>query len=219
MPLTPAKQHFIKATASQAGIAVDFARYADTAQANQYEIMLMQLADHKRRLKEIKSLEKKAEVKKEILAEYAPYIAGVLDSDAGAQDDVLMTILVWSIDAGSVSDALVLADYALRHGLVTPEQYKRDPATLVAEEIADLAMRDQSSVTIDELVRAEELTREHDMPDEVRAKIHKSLGVAYSETDKTAAVKHLRRALQLNERAGVKKMIEKLERELQQKPN
>lgn len=38
--------------------------------------MLMQLAEHRRRLKQIQSIERKIEVKRQLLPEYAAYIQG-----------------------------------------------------------------------------------------------------------------------------------------------
>jgi len=58
------------------------------------------------------------------------------------------------------------------------------------------------------------LTESEDMPDEVRAKLHKAIGYALNETDKPAALEHLIRALNLHEKVGVKKDIEVLEREI-----
>ena len=51
---------------------------------------------------------------------------GVLQADAGAQDPVLVEVLVWQIDVGNWPRVLELADYALRHQLKMPDQYNRD---------------------------------------------------------------------------------------------
>ena len=52
------------------------------------------------------------------------------------------------------------------------------------------------------------------MPDEVRAKLHKAIGYGLAASDPAKALDHLRRALQLFANVGVKKDIERLEREL-----
>jgi hypothetical protein len=186
-------------------------------QTNQYEIMLIQLAEDKRRLKEIQSFERKAELKAELLPEYAPYVDGVLESDAGVQDDVLMTLMVWRIDAGDLWGALEIGKYAMAHNLVTPEQYKRDTATLLAEEVADYALNkvlsQKETVNPELVLLTQQTTADHDMPDEVRSKLHKAVGVSVADMNHELALTHLNRALELNKNAGVKKLIERIERD------
>ncbi len=64
-----------------------------------------------------------------------------------------------------------------------------------------------------------ELTAAADMPDEVRAKLHKITGLFLRDGgDAAGALAHLQRATQLDCQAGVKKEIERLERELKPKP-
>ncbi|UJB21885.1 phage terminase small subunit [Lysobacter gummosus] len=55
----------------------------------------MQLGEHRRRLKSVQSVERKVEMKRRILPEYAPWIDGVLQGGRGGQDKVLMTVMVW----------------------------------------------------------------------------------------------------------------------------
>ncbi|MBI2382330.1 MAG: terminase endonuclease subunit [Gammaproteobacteria bacterium] len=212
---SPAQAHFMRVTAAQASASAAVGEPLENATG--YELMLAKLAADKRRLKDVQSMERKAEVKREILPEYAPYIEGVLSADSGVQDAVLMTVMVWGIDAGAYDDALVLARYAIKHRLKLPDQYQRTTATLIAEEFADAAKRARDggdALDAAGLFAVEELTRDQDMPDEVRAKLHKEIGLALGEAQKPLALNHLKRAMQLNDKSGVKKDIEKLEREL-----
>lgn len=207
-----ARRHFQRTIAAAAG-AEDPSASVPPAYANQYELMLAQLAEHRRVLHGIQSVERKAEAKRKMLPDYEPWVAGAIDGNSGRQDDVLTTIMVWRIDVGDYPGALTIADYAIAHGLTLPDQYKRDVATLVAEEIADKALSPNADVGIDVLTHVESSTSGRDMPDEVRAKIHKALGLALEKTaDQRAALEHLNRALALNERVGVKKDIERIER-------
>ena len=196
--------------------AVDPAQ--DARASNQYDLMLMQLAEHRRRLKQIQSIERKIEVKRKLLPEYAAYVDGVLESDCGRQDDVLMTVLVWRIDIGDIAGALAIADYAIRHDLQTPDRYERSCACLVAEEVADTAlklMESDTPVAPELIARTIELTAEQDMFDEVRAKLLKASGLCLLKQGQPAqAVEQFKRAVELDERCGVKKLIEITEREL-----
>ena len=69
-------------------------------QGTAYALQLAQWYEFKKRLRDVQSMEGKARMKATMLPELAPYLDGVLAADAGTQDEVLMTALVWSIDAG-----------------------------------------------------------------------------------------------------------------------
>lgn len=220
---SPARRHFIRHTAAAAAAAA--APEAMHPDATVYELHLAQLADHKRTLHAIKSVERKIEQKRKLLPAYDDYVAGVITAGNGVQDDVLVTVMVWRIDTGDIDQALAIADYALAHKLSLPDQYKRDTATVVAEEVAEHALRAMAASTdpapktlIDQLSTAGTLTAGHDMPDEVRAKLHKALGYALRGHDNASALDHLQRAVELDPRVGVKKDIERLQREIKNNP-
>jgi len=209
--MTIARRHYQRTIAAAAG-ANDPSASVPPAYSNQYELMLAQLAEHRRVLHGIQSIERKAEAKRKMLPEYTAWVSGALEGDSGRQDDVLMTIMVWAIDVGDYTTATLIAAYALKHGLTMPDQYKRDAATLVAEEIADAALAPGGAVGGDVLSELSDLTADHDMPDEVRAKLNKAIGLALESTAPQVALEHLNRALALNDRVGAKKDIERIER-------
>lgn len=211
---SPARAHYQQAmAAAQQPENTDHPR--DKNAANAYELMLAKLAGDKRRLKEIQSLELKAALKLTLLPEYADWIAGVLESDNGRQDDVLMTVFVWAVDAGQFATALDIGEYALRHNLVMPDQYQRDVPCVLAEEIADFALKipeDQLLVLHPYLDRAIELTDGKDMPDQVRAKLYKASGYAMRADGELARARaRLVRAFELFDKVGVKKDIERID--------
>ena len=189
--------------------------------ANGYELMLLKLNEDKRQLKKVRSRERKAEMKRLMLPAYLPWVAGVLESGKGAQDAILMTVMIWRLDAGDVPGALEIARYALLHGLVPTDTYKRNStAYLLAEEVADAATRAwtaKEAVDVAPLLATLELTKSEDMPDEVRAKLHKITGYVLRDTGRALdAMEHLKRALQLHQGSGVKKDIERLATQLKQ---
>ena len=214
--LSPARAH-VQAHVAAARAAADAGERIDISLANGYELMLAQLAEHRRQLKQIQSVERKIEHKRKLLPEYTPYIGGALEANRGGQDDVLVTILVWHIDCGQLAAAVPLAAYCLEHGLVMPDHYERSLACIVAEEAAELALRQLAAgeaADVDALEAIQAMTASSDMPDEVRAKLCKALGYALRDESPSAALQHLQRALTLNGKAGVKKEIERLEREI-----
>lgn len=216
MPTSPAKNHFHRAQAAQRQ-SID-APVRDDATA--YELMLAKLAEDRRRLHDVQSIERRADVKRELLPDYAAWVDGALGGDHGVQDDVLMTVMVWRIDVGDLAGALKVAAYAIKHKLAMPDQYKRSTGCLIAEEFADYALRlDAIAPEITEqLQAADELTVNEDMPDQVRAKLLKAVGYGLAQSGDTGhlprALDHLRRALGLHDKVGVKKDIERIEREI-----
>ncbi len=188
------------------------------ADVSRYELMLAKLATDRQRLKAIQSITRKIEVKRELLPEYEAYVAGALESAQGVQDDVLTTVMIWRIDTGDYANALTIATYALKHHLTLPDQYERTLATFVTEQIAEAALSVGESFDLALLTQLAKCTEPHDMPDPVRAKLHKALGIVLQANQPEQALNHYRRALDLAPRCGVKKEIERLERLLTVSP-
>lgn len=181
-----------------------------------YDLMLLQLNEDRRRLKGIQSNVRKAEIKVEVLPKYAAWAEGVLSADGAQQDDVLMYVMLWRVDAGDYAGALAIGRHALKHGWAMPLG-SRTTATVLAEEIADAAKAAILAKTPFDpalLLEALEVVDTHDMPDQSRARLHKSIGWVLTESSPASALNHLKRALQLDEKCGVKKDIEQLERKI-----
>ena len=100
----------------------------------------------------------------------------------------------------------------------SPDQYDRSAPTLIAEEVADTAIKLQEAGTGPSyglLSAYLELLKESDMFDQVHAKLHKAVGrAALAEGFKEPAAEHYRRALELHDKVGIKKELEVLEREI-----
>ncbi|WP_110390697.1 phage terminase small subunit [Rivihabitans pingtungensis] len=216
-PLTPAAAKFQRALAARAsGAPAAGANGAlPEATGTQYELMLAKLLADRRDLKQIQSVERKIEHKRKILPDYTPWVEGVLSAESPRQDDVVMTVLVWRIDVGDYPGALDIASYALRNRLTLPDQYQRSLGCLLVEEISDAALRAIASGQPPDVVAVQaimDMARDEDMPDEVRAKGFKAIGLGLTESDPPAALTALREAMRLHDKCGVKKDIERLER-------
>ena len=212
MSLSPARQHRLRIQAEQAARQGGSVRHAKG-----YDLMLMQLGEDRRRLKGVQSTVKKAEIKQEVLPKYAHWVDGVLAANGAQQDDVLMYVMLWRIDAGDYAGALLIGRHALKHGWVMPQGFNRNVQTLLAEEMADAAKAALLADTPFDaglLLQTLDAVGTLDMPDQSRARLHKSLGWLLREHDPATALNHLKTALQLDERCGVKKDIEQLERQL-----
>ena len=210
---SPARAHFQRVTAAEASASAVSGQPLENC--TQYDLMLLKLAEDRRRLKDIQSMEAKAELKRKLLPDYAPWVEGAISAGKGAQDDVLMTVMLWRIDAGDYSGALDIAEYALPYKLVMPDRYMRTTATTLAEEIADAAKRARDGKQPFDLAilqRCQALTEAEDMHDQVRAKLHKELGLLQEEVDPAAALANLSRAKALHDKVGVVKDIERIEK-------
>ncbi|EDV5512345.1 hypothetical protein YN55_004632, partial [Salmonella enterica subsp. enterica serovar Thompson] len=180
MSLSPARQHRLRVQAEQAAREGGSVRHASG-----YDLMLLQLAEDRRRLKGVQSTVKKAEIKVELLPKYAAWAEGVLVAGGAQQDDVLMYVMLWRIDAGDYAGALEIGRHALRHGWVMPLG-NRNVQTVLAEEMADAAQSAMLAATgfdADLLLQTLELTDGLDMPDQSRARLHKAIGAVLSESN------------------------------------
>ena len=218
---------------------------SDSRAASEYEVQLAGVGEDLRALKAMQSVEAKIELKAHLLPKYDAWVEGVLQAANDAesagkligQDLVLVESMIWAIDAGDTERALPRIRTAIRHGMELPQRFDRTIGCMIAEEFAESALKtmgtDHAHIPDPKpLLEIAELTGDHDMPDQARAKLHKAIGMAIGRaadaTDwsnaegpaggKPAAIEaclaQLRRALALDEKSGVKKMIEQREREL-----
>ncbi len=222
--MSVARNHKLKKLAEKQSVSPDD---SISDNATQYDLMLAQLVTHQRQLSQIQSIERRITVKADLLPIYTAYVDGIIAGNAGSQNDVLMTVMMWRIDVGDLESAIEIADYAIEHDLAMPERFRRDTATLIAEETAEYAIANNDDALneassnrkndiTEHLLHVLELTAEKDMPDEVKAKLHKALGLQLQEVNKQEAISHLTRALELNARCGVKKLLDKLKKEAEQ---
>ncbi|HCT3597599.1 TPA: terminase endonuclease subunit [Klebsiella pneumoniae] len=214
---SPAQRHMMRVSASEAAQR----EKAPLRHATAYEQMLVKLAEDRRTLKNIRSNERKAEKKRELLPFYAPWVAGVLADGRGAQDDIVMTVMLWRLDAGDIAGALDIAPYALRYGLTS--DHRRTTPYMLVEEVALAAQRLRDAgepVNLALLLTTIDLTNGADVPDMVRARLHKVTGLTLRDAGQSAeALAQFQRAMQLDRNAGVRKEIERLERALKPKPD
>lgn len=234
MALTPAQRHRASVLASQAQAA---SPYGET-QGSAYELMLAKLATDKRTLKNLQSVQLKRQAKATMLADYLPWIDGVLEGGKGGRDTVLTTVMVWAIDASAYGLALRIAAYVLQHQLPLPDQYQRSTAAVLLDEFSDAYLRGHwqaihpdttpdDTPAVEHLSAVIDLTAAHDAPDQARAKLYKACAYALLGKVQTAedakldempddalacALDLLACALRFDSQSGVKKDIERIER-------
>lgn len=226
---SPVMRHLARA---RAAALASTSPAAATEASNAHQLLLAQLVEHRRQLKDIQSIERKIEAKRAMLPVYLDWLDGTLKADTGAQDVIVTTMLVWCIDVGDYERALRLGDYALRHKLDMPDQYDRSLPVILIDEFAQAYLTGKMRIADAQVLLpiVLELTGPHDAPDQARAKLHKAIGYAafgrqssaevdlyqVSAADCQLALTHCKRALELFDQVGTKKDIERLERRLRQ---
>ena len=194
---------------------------SDTARTAHEQIMHRLRMDQSA-LRRVQSDQAKAAMKRQLLPHYEGWIEGTLDGDSGRQDEVIVTLMVWAIDAGDYALAARIGRYVVTHGLLMPDRFNRTAATVLVDEICDpilvqVKADDATDVTpylavLDEVA---DFTSGSDMPDVVRAKLCKARAFALrngTTEEQITALELLRQALTLDAGAGVKKEIDRLAR-------
>lgn len=161
---SPAQRHMMRVS------AIETAQRENNPlrHATAYEQMLVKLAADQRTLKAIFGKELKATKKRELLPFYLPWVSGVLEQGKGAQDDIVMTVMLWRLDVSDIGGAMDIARYAFKYGLTMPGKHRRPPQYMFTEEVALAAMRAHAAgepVVVSQLLDTLALTAAADMPD------------------------------------------------------
>lgn len=238
---SPALRHRQKVLAASAGLAAGAPTSASAPAAPttgavgaEYAALLAVLHEDVRSLSDIASHEARQPKKAELARQYHDWIEGVLEADQPVQDEILITNMIWAIDYRDFDYALRLAAFALQHGLVMPERYNRTVACFLAEDVAEVALKNPDAVPHQVLLQIFALTGIADMPDPAKAKLMKALGRSWTaQADNfnpaadnapaggamgylAEALECFNRALRLDEKSGVKTDIKVLNKRLQQ---
>ena len=131
--LTPAQKHFQRVMAERHGKTDEQSDTARTA----HEQIMHRLRMDQSALKRVQSDQAKAAMKRQLLPHYEGWIEGTLDGDSGRQDEVIVTLMVWAIDAGDYALAARIGRYVVTHGLLMPDRFNRTAATVLVDEICD----------------------------------------------------------------------------------
>ncbi|AWY99604.1 phage small terminase subunit [Rhodobiaceae bacterium] len=220
-----ARTHYQKTLAAKAAKQAAESDELTMENLNAYEQHLGQLQTHMAQLKNTQSQARKIEMKQGFISDYDAYVDGILAEAPGLQDEVMVTQMIWRLDAGQFDRAYEIAGYALEHGLVMPERFNRTLPTYLAEEFAEAAIQadgkdDRQVPPVKLLVTLLEDLKEADMPDQVRAKLHKAIAFGLEEENEPqallTALEHYDRTIELNPtKNGVKKRREQLVKRLE----
>lgn len=215
-----ARRHFEKTTAE---IAAAEAGGADLGSLSAYQRLLKNLHDDKVLLKSVSSIADKVHIKKQALPAYQEWIDGITAAGTVQADDrIAATVIVWMIDCGLLDEAMPLADVLIHSGLESADEYSRSMPEIIVEQMAD-QIESGSEISAESLktliewatAKKEDGLHEINLADVIRAKLLKAAGEkAEAADDNEAALNLYRQAVGYNDKAGVKKRIEALEKQL-----
>nr|DAT35487.1 MAG TPA: small terminase subunit [Caudoviricetes sp.] len=215
-----ARRHFEKTTAE---IAAAEAGGADLGSLSAYQRLLKNLHDDKVLLKSVSSIADKVHIKKQALPAYQEWIDGITAAGTVQADDrIAATVIVWMIDCGLLDEAMPLADVLIHSGLESADEYSRSMPEIIVEQMAD-QIESGSEISAENLktliewatAKKEDGLHEINLADVIRAKLLKAAGEkAEAADDNETALNLYRQAVGYNDKAGVKKRIEALEKQL-----
>lgn len=202
-------------------LAQKSAHSSDLSRFSGYEQQRLQLLQHRQQLSEVKSRQDKAQLKAEILPLYEDWLNGVLASRPHPHDVVFTTCMVWHIDAGNLDKGTELGLFALDHDMTMSDQYERNLATVLIDELTyglrhDARLSVGHVHTLSERLIAKTDHGQHalNVPDQVRGKFFKQCGLQLSDDHPEQALNCLRLAQQYHAEVHVANRIKALEKTL-----
>lgn len=183
-----------------------------------YQLQLVELKNDQSILSSIKSEIDRGKAKAELIPKYMPYVEGIIAADQKVNDEVVTRIMLWCFDAGLFEDGLKIAEFAIKHDLQMPDAFKRDTASVIAEEISNAALnkiKANELFDLNVLEKADALTLNVDMHDQIRAKLYSAIGRTYFALEQYAqAIEYMTKAITLKDNIGCKEELRKAEKAL-----
>lgn len=218
MKTSPARRH---REAEAARLAAEQGQ--DLSQLDTYQRLYKRLQDDKAVLKAIHGVSDKIQAKAQMLPAYDDWIRGVMAGGAPQADDkITPTVLVWRIDCGLLDDTLPLAEFAMHHRMDSADEYQRTLPEIIVEQYAeqigngcDIAPENLHTLIDWATAKDGNGLHLHNLHDQIRAKLLKAAGErAETDNQPAAALQLYEHALAYNEKIGVKKRIDALQKQL-----
>lgn len=215
-----ARNHFLKTTAA---LAAAEAGAADLGSLSAYRRLLKNLYDDKVLLKTVSGITDKITIKKQALPAYREWVDGIVSAGTVREDDkVAATVMVWMIDCGLLDEAMPLAEVLAHSNIESADEYSRTMPEIIVEQMAE-QIAGGAEISPDNLqkligwatAKKDDGLHAVNLGDIIRAKLLKAAGeTAEAADDAETALTLYRQALAYNDKAGVKKRIEALEKQL-----
>ncbi len=189
------------------------------------QLLADSLTEDLKKLHELKSIERKIEMKRTVLLpKYKSHVDELTGADKAAP--LLGQYLVWLFDVGDMPRALALGLYCDAHGVDLPERFNRDLHTFMADAVLEWAEAEHTAERSPEpyfsqiLEHITDATDEGgwDVPDALRAKFYRLSGFLLEAGGNLAGAKDaLTEALKLG--AQVKTRLSEVTKALEKETN
>lgn len=216
MSLSPAMKHRALVEAQKSASSDDNGDIPVNQQL--YRAFTIKLRSDLARLAKIPSKIERNRIKGELIAEYEDFLEPLLKAGiTGQHNHVFARLLIWCVDAGHYDRALELLAVAMANDLSTPSQFSaRKLPEIIVEDIAMAVIHSpEPDQLLDMLERLEALVRDISLPDYVKAKLFKALGLASMNQDDEKSLNWFQQAFTYNPKGGVKSHINRLEKRKQ----
>lgn len=147
------------------------------------ELVSNALGEDLKALKDVKSIERKVQLKREdLVPKYAGYVARLRADNV--RHEMLAQYMVWLFDIEDIEAAMDLGFHCLDAGIPLPERFKRDVPTYLADAVLEWAERQYEAertaepyfTNLFEFVRGDHADP-WDLPDKLRAKYYRLHGL------------------------------------------
>lgn len=180
----------------------------------------LRLTSYLTQLKDLRSVDRKIELKRQWLPEFYGFIDASLAQSPAPQNNVLMYMLVWAMDTQDLPLAYRIAQHGILNNMVMPEGFTRSVAEVIADGVGDECIKnvDLAEQHSELLLQFADLIIGEDLADQAHAKLYKAIGLALENSKPNDALTAFKNALRLDEKSGVKTIIQRLEKSLNKAP-
>lgn len=186
--------------------------------------LLLRLEQDLKKLSGIRSIQHSQKIKRDILPHYLDYGMGCLGVEAH-YDEILTYTVIWCFDIGNYESGLLLAEQAFKaafkhpSGLkvcFSPSGFKRNLAEILGDVLAsDVLQQEQPFLYESYLNSFFQLIVGHDLNDRISAKLHRAYALSITISQPQKALYQYQLAQRFQPRTTVKRLMQKLEQELQ----
>lgn len=114
---------------------------ANRVQASNMRMVLNALSVDIDRLKDIRDIDEKIELKRnELVPKYLSYVNESIENNV-LENTLIVQVMIWCLDVGDIETAFKLADISIDHEFVMPERFNRDVPTYMTEELTAWAQQ------------------------------------------------------------------------------
>ena len=186
--------------------------------SNNDRLMLVALDADMNRLQRIQSHATRDVLKRdELLGRYTEYLETLIKQDRATTPEIIFRNMIWAIDVEQVDWAMTLGLFAIKHGIASPEGFRRDIRNAFVGDMARLALKRQKAKPD----AAEWITTIFDraktwyLIDEIRADLLKATAANAEATGfPSQALDLYREAIDVYPRCRVTRLINRLEKQL-----